>query len=230
MEHSVIDRTAAFWRSENMKFVCLDLDANRFSVVPGSIQGAREIYFIRENRCHFCPLRRSHTPRAELLPWSEYEPSADRRQQKAMRLREERQEKRQREEVERRRKIVEAEERLVREEAQRRKIEERHQEEVERKRKVAEQEEEDEAQRKKLRVQQDGKEGAPLWDPSSGVVWMTTEKDLMCHVCGPEPAGAVQEAEQGAPRWDPSGGRTWITADEDDPTRAGPERSPEEEE
>ena len=65
-----IDRDAACWRPENMKFVCVDLDTGGFSVLPGNAPDAREILIARENGNHFLPLQVSRTRPADLLPWN----------------------------------------------------------------------------------------------------------------------------------------------------------------
>ena len=56
-------------RVENMKFVCVDLDTGRASVLDASAPGAREFIFVRENGNHFLPLERSHALRRDLLMW-----------------------------------------------------------------------------------------------------------------------------------------------------------------
>ena len=63
-----INRDDARWRPENMKFVCVDLDTEEFSVLAGQTPQAQEILFARENGNHFIPLRPSEALLQDLLP------------------------------------------------------------------------------------------------------------------------------------------------------------------
>ena len=48
-------------RHEDLKFVCVDLDREKFSVVDGVGSRQREILFVRENLNHFLPVLPSET-------------------------------------------------------------------------------------------------------------------------------------------------------------------------
>jgi len=67
-----LDRGSDVWRPENMNFICADLNSGEFSTLPGSspAAGGNDIFIARENGNHFLPLRSSHTPLEELLPWN----------------------------------------------------------------------------------------------------------------------------------------------------------------
>ena len=68
-DHLGINRHARCWEPERIKFVCVDLDTNEFSVLAADVADAREILFARENGNHFLPLQVSHTHKTDLLPW-----------------------------------------------------------------------------------------------------------------------------------------------------------------
>ena len=57
-------------RHEDLKFVCVDLDRERFSVLDGVGSRQREIVIVRENGNHFLPVLPSETPLEMLLPWN----------------------------------------------------------------------------------------------------------------------------------------------------------------
>ena len=57
-------------RHEDLKFVCVDLDREKFSVLDGVGSRQREIVFVRENGNHFLPVLPSETPLEMLLPWN----------------------------------------------------------------------------------------------------------------------------------------------------------------
>ena len=57
-------------RHEDLKFVCVDLDLEKFSVLDAVGTMQREIVFVRENRNHFIPVLPSEIPREMLLPWN----------------------------------------------------------------------------------------------------------------------------------------------------------------
>ena len=88
-------------KHEDLKFVCVDLDQEKFSVLDGVGSRQREIVFVRENGNHFIPVLPSETPLEMLLPWNTDVVSirAQRRKNKEAAWRKEMEERRKREEA-----------------------------------------------------------------------------------------------------------------------------------
>ena len=57
-------------RPEELRFICVDLDRDEFSVLEGTGPRQREVWFVRENSNHFLPVLPSETPLDMLLPWN----------------------------------------------------------------------------------------------------------------------------------------------------------------